>query len=136
MEIDHRHPLISRELETDGLGLFVEHYGQLINISRDGQTAMRNVMSAALQRVDRDSESIPIKLYPFTRLAIDDAPAMIVTDPALAADRPVIAGTGLATQVITERYKAGESVSELAQDYERVPAQIEEAIRCELQVAA
>lgn len=133
---DKRHPLIGRDLETDGLDLFAEQYGQLVNISRAGQTAMREVISAALRRIDRDPQGIPIKLYPFTRAAMDDAPAMVVIDPALSAGRPVIAGTGLATQAIAERYKAGESVRELARDYERRDAEIEEAIRCELQTAA
>ncbi len=133
---DKRHPLISRELETDGLDLFTEEYGKLINISRAGQTAMREIISAALRRIERDLEGVPIKLYPFTRSAIAEAPAMVVIDPALSAGRPVIAGTGLATQLIAERNKAGESVNELARDYERGYAEIEEAIRCELQAAA
>ena len=118
------------------MDLFTEQYGQLVNISRAGQTAMRDVISAALRRIDRDPQGIPIKLYPFTRAAMDDTPAMVVIDPALSAGRPVIAGTGLATQVIAERYKAGESVRDLARDYEREDAEIEEAIRCELQTAA
>ena len=134
--VDKRHPLISRELETDGLDLFTEEYGKLINISRAGQTAMREIISAALRRIDRDLEGVPIKLYPFTRNTMDDAPAMVVIDPALSAGRPVIAGTGLATQLIAERYKAGESVNDLARDYERGNVEIEEAIRCELQAAA
>ena len=134
--IDKRHLLISRELETDGLDLFIEQFGQLINISRAGQIAMRKIISAALRRIERDLEGVPIKLYPFTRTAINDAPAMIVIDPALSAGRPVIAGTGLATQLIAERYKAGESVTQLAHDYEREHAEIEEAIRCELKDAA
>ena len=78
----------------------------------------------------------PIKLYPFTRSNIDNAPTIVVIDPALSAGRPVIAGTGLATEVIAERYKAGEAVGELAKDYERREAEIEEAIRCELKAAA
>ena len=44
--------------------------------------------------------------------------------------------TGLATEVIAERYKAGETVAQLAQDYEREEAEIEELVRCELNVAA
>ncbi|MDH3692291.1 MAG: DUF433 domain-containing protein [Gammaproteobacteria bacterium] len=131
-----QHPLISKQLETDGLDLFVERYGELVNISKAGQMAMREVMSAALHRIERDPRGIPIKLYPFTRSRIDDAPAMVVIDPALSAGRPVIAGTGLATEVIADRYKAGESVNELAKDYERKKAEIEEAIRCELKAAA
>ena len=47
----------------------------------------------------------------------------------------MIAGTGLATEVIAERYKAGESIEELARDYERKAEEIEEAVRCELQAA-
>ena len=61
---------------------------------------------------------------------------MVVINPAISAGRPVIVGTGLATQIIAERYKAGESVSDLANDYERPDEEIEEAIRCELQAAA
>ncbi len=135
-QADKRHPLIGPDLETDGLDLFTEQYGQLVNISRAGQTAMREVISAALRRIDRDPCGMPIKLYPFTRSAFDDAPSLVVIDPALSAGRPVIAGTGLATQVIAERYKAGESVCDLARDYERDDAEIEEAIRCELPIAA
>ena len=43
--MDKRHPLLSHALETDGLDLFIEQYGQTINISRAGQTAMREIMS-------------------------------------------------------------------------------------------
>ena len=132
----HRHPLISRDLETNGLDLFIEQYGKLINISQSGQMAIRELISAALNRINRDPEGIPIKLYPFTRPDIDDAPSMVVIDPMLSAGRPVIAGTGITTQIIAERYKMGESVSDLAFDYERENSEIEEAIRCELKLAA
>jgi len=133
---DRRHPLISRQLETDGLDLFTERYGQLININRDGQFAMRELMSGALRRIERDAHGIPIKLYPYTRSSVADAPSMIVIDPTLSGGRPVLAGTGLATEMIAERYKAGESVEDLAKDYERKESEIDEAIRCELGRAA
>ena len=135
-ESQHLHPLLSRELQTDGLNLFAEQYGQLINISQDGQMAMRDIISAALKRIDRDARGVPIKLYPFTRNSIENAPSMVVIDPALSAGRPVIKGTGIATQIIAERYKAGDSVNTLVRDYEREEAEIEEAIRCELRMAA
>ena len=97
---------------------------------------MRKVMSMALGRIRRDSVGVPIKLYPFTGRAMHDSPSMIVIDPNLSAGRPVIACTGLATQVIAERYTAGESIDQLAQDYERASEEIEEAIRFELKAAA
>ena len=135
--IDRRHPMVSCDLETDGVSLFIEEYGSLINISQAGQTAMREIFGAALRRIKRDPDGVPVKLYPFTRADnITGAPAMIVIDPNLSAGRPVIAGTGLAVQLIAERYKAGESINDLVQDYERSHEEIEEAIRCELPVAA
>lgn len=133
---DRRHPLISRQLETDGLDLFTERYGQLVNINRDGQFAIRELLSGALRRIERDTHGIPIKLYPYTRSTVADAPTMIVIDPTVSGGRPVLAGTGLATELIAERYKAGESVKDLAKDYERKESEIEEAVRCELGRAA
>jgi uncharacterized protein (DUF433 family) len=129
------HPLLVKELETDGLDLFIRSYGELINVSQAGQVEIRHFVEAALKRIERDSNNIPIKLYPFTRPQIDNAPALIVIDPTLSGGRPVIAGTGLATEIIAERYKAGESIEELCRDYDRDYSEIEEAIRCELQAA-
>ena len=114
----------------------MDYYGNLVNISQDGQIAMREVMSAALRRIDRDPRGVPVRLFPFTRNSISDAPTSVVIDPRLSAGRPVIAGTGIATEIVAERYKAGESVAELARDYERSGDEIEEAIRCELPAAA
>ena len=135
--VDRRYPLLSRDLDTDGVDLFIEEYGSLINISKSGQTAMREIIGAALCRIERDSEGIPVRFYPFTRAdGMTDAPTTIVIDPNLSAGRPVIAGTGLAVQLIAERYKAGESINDLARDYERNHEEIEEAVRCELPAAA
>ena len=133
---DRKHPLISVQLATDGLDLFVEQYGQLINISRSGQISIREIMSSALQRIERDAGGAPIKLYPFIQAKLEKAPTHIMIDPRVSFGRPVLAGTGISTQIIAERYKAGEGIKELAEDYEREPVEIEEAIRCELQEAA
>ena len=48
----------------------------------------------------------------------------------------MLAGTSIPTQIIAERFKAGESEAQLAVDYGRDRSEIEEAIRCELAVAA
>jgi uncharacterized protein (DUF433 family) len=72
------------------------------------------------------------RLYPFTRKRTPDEPKAIVIDPRISFGRPVLAGSGIPTAVIAERYKAGESVDELADDYGRKRLEIEEAIRCEL----
>lgn len=63
-------------------------------------------------------------------------PKTIVIDPQVSFGRPVLAGTGIPTAVIAERYIAGESVDDLADDYGRRRLEIEEAIRCELSLEA
>lgn len=131
-----RHPLADKEFETDGLDLFVQKYGQLINVSQAGQLAMRSLLEAHLRRIERDPVGVAIRLFPFTRKREEEEPKVVVIDPYVSFGRPVLVGTGIATAVIAERYKAGESMDELADDYGRERLQIEEAIRCELQIEA
>jgi uncharacterized protein (DUF433 family) len=59
-----------------------------------------------------------------------------VIDPQVSFGRPVLVGTGIPTAVIAGRYKAGESMDALADDYGRQRFEIEEAIRCELALEA
>lgn len=131
-----KHPLADQEFTTDGLNLFVEKCSQLINISQDGQLAMREIIQAHLERIERDMAGIPVRLYPFTRKRDLQEPKAVVIDPQVSFGRPVLAGTGIATAVIAERYKAGESMDELSNDYGLERLKIGEAIRCELQVEA
>jgi len=130
------HPLAEYRFETDGIDLFIQKYGQLINITRDGQTAIRELLQCFLRRIEWDEAGTAVRLYPFTRKPASDAPKSVVIDPRISFGRPVLRGTGIATAVVAERYKAGESIQELARDYCREPLEIEEAIRCELQLEA
>lgn len=130
------HPLADQRFETDGLDLFVESYGRLINVSSSGQLAMRDLLRAYLRRIDRDLSGVPLRLYPFTRSCQWEQPKWVVIDPAISYGRPVLVGTGIPTAVIAERYKAGESIDDLVDDYGRERPEIEEAIRCELFEAA
>ena len=131
-----KHPLAEQKFATDGVDLFVEVFGQLVNVSREGQLAIRDLIQAYLQRIERDPIGAPVRLYPFTRERKPDEPKIIVIDPSISFGRPVLVGTGIATTIIAQRYKAGESVEELAEDYGRSRSEIEEAIRSELWLEA
>ncbi len=133
---DSPHPLADQRFETDGVDLFIEHYGQLVNISQEGQLAIRRFLEAHLHRVERDPGGLVVRLYPFTRKRDPEEPRAVVIDPYVSFGRPILAGTGIPTAIIAERYKAGESVDDLAADYGRGRLEIEEAIRCELEVEA
>ncbi|CAN5421275.1 hypothetical protein BH20VER3_BH20VER3_05510 [soil metagenome] len=129
------HPLADHRFETDGIDLFISHYGQFIAVSQGGQIAVRELLEAHLRRVERDDHGVPIRLYPFTRMGLPDEPRNIVIDPFISFGRAVINGTGVSTELVAERFKAGESADELAEDYGCDRAKIEEAIRCELSLA-
>lgn len=123
-----QHPLADQQVTTDGRDLFVERYGTLINASQAGQIALKEVLEDYLQRIERDDHGIVARLYPFSGRAEARA---IALDPRVKFGRPCLAGTGIATNVIVERFDAGDTISQIAKDYRRPPSDIEEAIRFE-----
>lgn len=130
--LNSKRPLTEEKLKTDNIDLFIEQFGKLINLSADGQLAMREVLESHLQRIDHDYHGLPVRLYPFTRAAGMNDPKAVVIDPQISFGKPVLTGTGIPTSIVTERYKAGESVDELAEDYGLSRLQIEEALRYEI----
>ena len=130
------HPLVEKVFETNGRDLFIRESERLINVSRDGQTAIREILDLYLARIEWDESGLAKRLFPFTGMAVHGAPRAVMIDPGVAFGRPVLVGTSIPTQIIAERFKAGESEAQLAADYGRDPSEIEEAIRCELAVAA
>lgn len=130
-------PLVDIEFETNGVDLFVRELDRLVNASSDGQLEMAPMLRAFLHRVERDPKGVPIKLFPFTRKeASEDSPRPVVIDPLIAFGRPVLRGHAVPTAVLADRFKAGDTVKELAGDYGASTEDIEEAIRCELDRAA
>ena len=130
-------PLIRVEFQTDGVDLFLDEVGKLVNASRSGQLAIRQTLDNYLKRIERDETGLAAKLFPFTRFEEKaDAPRIVVIDPRISFGRPVLVETGIPTAILAERYKAGDSMDEIAYDYSCDRLMIEEAIRCELQLAA
>ncbi len=134
----HKHPLIDEKMETDGTDLFVEKLGQLENISKDGQLAMRAVLEVHLKRIEWDQKGVAVRMFPFTRPAGDraNAPKSISIDPRVAFGRPVIAGSRVPTAEIASRFAAGDSHADLIREFALAPEDIDQAIRCELRKVA
>jgi uncharacterized protein (DUF433 family) len=134
------HPLVHQDMWTDGLSVFIEHYGHLVNATQEGQLVMRQLVDAHLRRIDRDITGI-VRLFPLTRKrslapnVIVDEPRVIAIDPRIAFGRPVILGSRIPTVEVAERFKAGESLEDLANDFRRPIEEIEEAVRVELDAA-
>lgn len=123
--------LLSDDLLTGAGEVFLDHYGNLISLSKSGQLAIRRFLRAYLRRVERDDSSIPIRLFPFLtpHESGDDRP--VVIDPAVSFGRPVVAGSGITTATLVRRIDAGETVEHLAKDYGIPASKIEDAITFE-----
>lgn len=69
------------------------------------------------------------RLFPFSRDPLSGSPRDVVIDPAIRFGRPSVGGAP--TDVLVERWRAGDSVADLAEDYGLSTAQVDEAIRYE-----
>ncbi|MDA2929322.1 DUF433 domain-containing protein [Acidobacteria bacterium AH-259-O06] len=127
-----KHPLAEESLQTDGIDLFIERAGQLINLVQSGQLAMRAILETHLRRIEYERHGVAIRLYPFTRIHGSDDPKIIVIDPTISFGKPIVKGTGILTSILAERYKAGEEILDLVEDYGLKQGQVEEAIRYEI----
>lgn len=136
-KLGSKRPLLQEQFATRGAELFVERLGQIINLSRNGQLEMAELIRAYLARVERDAKGVPIKLYPFMRSQPpQEQPRTVVIDPRVSFGRPVLAGTGIPTAVLAEQFKAGDAVPELAREYGASEEAVWDAIRCELDLKA
>jgi uncharacterized protein (DUF433 family) len=122
-----RRPLIEQEFSTDGVGLFVDHYGKLIEASKQGQTAMREVLQAGLTRIERDEKGLAARLFPWRN---DPGEARVVAlDARVAFGQPVLANTRIPVEVVFDRFQAGDTIEALATDYRVSSATIEDLVR-------
>jgi len=131
-----KHPLIEEPLYTNRIDVLIRQIDKLVNLSRDGQLVIPEIVEAHLERVEYDKTIGAFKFYPFVRERSAGEPKLIVINPALGFGKPVIAGTGISTAVIASRFNARESVPDLANEYGLETEQIEEAIRWETRAVA
>jgi len=129
-------PLLDGQFQTNGIHLFVDHASRLLNVSQQGQEAMRGDFERLLQRIEHDASGAPVRLYPFTRPNSADGNRVVVLDPRLAFGRPVVVPASVKTDVIRDRFNAGDSLAEMARDYRVEQSVIEEALRFEQRLAA
>src|SRR5207247_590720 len=108
--LDIERLLLRPELCSDAGDLFLDRYRQLINLSKSGQLAMRQVLRAHLQRVEWDEQRFPIRLHPFLAADAVNPRMPIAIDPKISFGRPVVISRGISTAAIVDRIDAGETV--------------------------
>jgi uncharacterized protein (DUF433 family) len=123
--------LLSKQLRAMKGNVFLEHLGKLINLGKGGQQAMAEVLRAYLERIEWDAQGAPLRIFPLTRGDVHKAPRLVAIDPVRAFGRPIVERKAITTSIIAERFKVGESMQDLAEDYDLEAFEVEEAIRYE-----
>lgn len=120
-KIPGKHPLLTHNFESSGKDLFIQHLGNTINATKQGQYAMRQILEKYLSLIPRDTYGLPIRVFPINskRLAID---------PLFSSGKPIVKDKGIMASVLWGRSKSGESVSEIARDYGLTDIEVQEAI--------
>ncbi len=125
--LDIERLLLRPELRADAGRIFLDRYGELINLSASGQLAMRQVLNAHLRRVTW-KDHFPTRLHPFVLGDARDADMPIAIDPSISFGRPVVVSRGVSTAAIVGRIDAGESIADIAADYDLSQEDIEHAV--------
>lgn len=127
-QLDIDRLLLREELRADAGRVFLDRYGELIELTASGQLAMRRLFDEHLKRIEWDSSRFPIRLYPFLSASAPSAERSIVIDPRIAFGRPVVASRSVSTSTIADRLDAGEAVKDIAADYDLAQSEIEQAV--------
>jgi len=139
-ELGIEHALASRGIYTDGAeilykvgrdtGIDVSALDELV-VVRNNQGVFTEVILDYLQHVTFGSSGYAevIRLPRF-------GSADVIVDPRFSFGQPVLEASGVAIEAVLDRFDAGESIGDLAIDFEVAPEVIEQLLRASRQVAA
>jgi uncharacterized protein (DUF433 family) len=126
--------LVSDQLRFDAGHLFLEQYGQLLQLTPAQQFAMREVLEKNLKRIDWISGQ-PRDFFPRERIT-ETGRKLLLVSPLISFGRPVITRLGVTTRAIADRYDAGEPKESIIDDYGLEQAELTEALAYEADAAA
>ena len=121
-----KHPLISHDFKTNGYHLFVQSVEENENLSVPEQTNFKSIMDHFLRNVIEDEHDLIKKIFPIIQGQPDDR--VISITYGVSSSQPVIDGFGVPVWLICDRYKGGETVEALADDFSIPPDKIKRAI--------
>lgn len=126
-EFGSEHPLVDHHFLTDKKDMFIRELDQLINLTLSGQLAIHKTLDKYLNRVVRDDKGRLLRIYPVGTYS-EEGSRPVVIDPRVGFGQPLIDETRIPVEAVIDRYNAGESIEELAEDYRCEVKKLEDAI--------
>lgn len=131
------HPLADIDLLAGGRDFFKKEYGILLNLGMGQQVAM-DFLEIYLNRVERNPQGLANKLFPFTAIpvkvgkkVIEQDSKIIAIDPFVSFGKPIINGTGIPTDAIADRFRGGDNIETLCEEFDLPSIKVQYAIRYE-----
>jgi uncharacterized protein (DUF433 family) len=120
-------PLVTETFKVKGRNIFVdEGFGILINVGHEaGMRAWDEILDPFLDTVEYEGEIVR-RWWPLGK------EFAVLIDPDYGFGLPVVEGVGVRTEIIAERYRAGDSTDEIAYDFDVTPKQIGDALQWEM----
>lgn len=124
------HPLSMLRFKADARGVFVQE-GTLLHdvLGNKAQPAWDDILGPLLETLDYQ-DAVASRWWPLGKAR----PVLI--DPEYGFGLPVVAGSGVRTEIIRERVEAGDSIAQVACDFNLTTDEVEAAIQYELKKAA
>ena len=123
--LDTRRPLVSETFKTDGREIFVEHEEALLEVGkRKGMRAWHEVLEPFLETLDYRHE-LATRWWPLGR------ENLIVVDPEFGFGFPVVASSGVRTEIVLEQFRAGELPGRIAESFGMARLDVDRALQFE-----
>ena len=124
-------PLTTLRFKTGGREVFVDRGDVLLEVGRKKRMqAWNEVLEPFLQELDYDANQRVARWWPLGRST------PVVIDPEYGFGFPVVAKSGVRTEIILERFRAGDLKEQISADFNIEQVHVERALQFELQRAA
>jgi uncharacterized protein (DUF433 family) len=123
---EHRLPLARKSFFHDHQHLYLGKDEHLISLSEAGQHVAADIVQDGMRQVVYGNDGFAERFFPTLAHRHQHTIALV---PVLAFGQPVIARRGVTVQAVVDRFAAGETVADLAEDLDLNNAEIEEALR-------
>lgn len=124
--LEVKRPLVTVEFKIGGHEIFAEEHASLVRVLHGrGQRAWEEVLAPFLESLDYSNDMVR-RWWPLGKAG------RVCLDPEYAFGLPIIFGSGIRTEIILERFEAGEEREEVAQDFNISPSDVDSALRFEV----